>query len=181
MNEPTILIQGHEVPEAKIAEAEEMVLAWTDEQEADRDEPCICFFRETSTRFPHWSVVEGGDAGALSRTVVCIGLADALKAWDMIRHKDGSYRVIVTVENSFEVIAKTMADAERQVREFDLLPTLRGDDEAKFTHCYLSVTGVKVQGPRKTVGYDDPDPDDFGREQQLDAWADSRETSNPFD
>jgi hypothetical protein len=73
----TVRIHGHEVPAEKIAEAEEMVLAWTDEQEADRDEPCICYFSSPNYH-TGWRVVEGGDAGSLANATVCIGLADAL-------------------------------------------------------------------------------------------------------
>jgi len=76
MEERTVRIHGHEVPESKIAEAEEMVLAWSDEEEADRDEPCICFF--SKTYHTGWRVVEGGDAGTLAEADFSISLADAL-------------------------------------------------------------------------------------------------------
>jgi len=79
MNGRTILIHGHEVPVEKIAEAEQEVLTWSDEEEADGDEPCICYYPRSIME--HWRVVEGGDAGSLAEASVCIGLADALEAW----------------------------------------------------------------------------------------------------
>ena len=78
-----VLVAGFEyVPKQKILEAEQEVLAWTDEQEADRDEPCICFFSSPNYH-TGWRVVEGGDAGSLAEASVCIGLADALEAWSL--------------------------------------------------------------------------------------------------
>jgi len=76
------------VPIHYILEAEEMVLGWTDEEEADRDEPCICYIRmnpRTSPSGSGWRVVEGGDAGVLADADFSIGLSDALgklsKVW----------------------------------------------------------------------------------------------------
>jgi hypothetical protein len=85
MNGRTILIHGHEVPVEKIAEAEQMVLAWTDEQEADGDEPCVCFFSECR-RIYGWRAVEGGDAATLAEADFSIGLADALEAWRRVEN-----------------------------------------------------------------------------------------------
>ena len=76
----TVRIHGYIIPVEKIAEAEEMVLGWSDEEEANRDEPCICYFRDVRPN-AGWRVVEGGDAGSMAEARVCIGLADALEAW----------------------------------------------------------------------------------------------------
>ena len=81
MDKNTVVrFHGYFIPVEKIAEAEEMVLAWSDEEEADRDEPRICYFRDVRPN-AGWRVVEGGDAGSLAEASVCIGLADALEAW----------------------------------------------------------------------------------------------------
>ena len=79
MGENTVRIHGYDIPVEKVAEAEEMVLGWSDEEEANRDEPCICFF--SKTYHTGWRVVEGGDAGSMAEVDSCIGLADALEAW----------------------------------------------------------------------------------------------------
>ena len=78
MGENTVRIHGYDIPVEKVAEAEEMVLGWSDEEEANRDEPCICFF--SKTYHTGWRVVEGGDAGSMAEADSCIGLADALEA-----------------------------------------------------------------------------------------------------
>jgi len=60
------------------------------------------------------------------------------------------------------------------------------DDKRKKYCCSIcrDKASAKRRNWNKEAGIpDDPDlyPDDFGREGQLDAWADSRESSNPFD